>query len=172
MRMRFETLAATVLLAASWMSPAGASAQEVIFLIRHAEQTGPRHHSLDADPTLAEAGHRRAAALAKQLKDAGITAIYTSDAVRTQQTAEPTAKALGIQPKVVARQDVEGLVKRLRTEHPHDRVLVVNHALNIPAILKAFGHPGGITVAVDDYEPLLVIVPLPDGPPVVVMLRL
>ncbi len=170
--MRSGTLTAMIFLAVSGLAPGAAGAQQVILLIRHYEQTGPRDHSLHAEPTLTEVGHRRAAALANRLKDVGIKAIYTSDAVRTQQTAEPTVKALGIQPKVVGRQDIEGLVTRIRAEHPNDRVLVVNHALNIPAILKAFGHPGDITVAVDDYEPFLVIMPRPDGPPVVVMLRM
>lgn len=161
-----------VLITTCLTAPRFASGEQVIFLVRHAEQTGPRDHALDAEPTLTEAGHRRAAALAHRLKDVGIKAIYTSDTVRTRQTAEPSAKALGIEPKLVGRQDVEGLVKRIRTEHAADRVLVVNHALNIPAILKEFGYPGGITVAVDDYEPLIVIVPRSEGPPVVVMLRM
>lgn len=146
--------------------PVPAGAQPVIFLMRHAEQTS------DPEPVLTEAGHRRAAALARRLKEAGITAIYVTDAQRTRQTAEPTAKALGIVPRVVGRQEIEGLVARVRADHPQERVLIVNHALNIPSLLKAFGHPEGIRVALDDYEPLLVIVPRADGPPIVVFLRL
>jgi len=59
----------------------------------------------------------------------------------------------------------------VRTEPPGGRVLVVNHALNVPALLKAFGHPEGIPVAPNDYDPLFVIVPRGDGSPVVVFLR-
>jgi broad specificity phosphatase PhoE len=72
-----------------------APAQEAILLVRHAEQTAP------PDVVLTEAGHRRAATLALRLKDAGINAIFTTTAVRTQETAVPTARALGITPKVV-----------------------------------------------------------------------
>ena len=143
-----------------------ASAQEVVLLMRHAEQGPP------PDLVLVEAGHRRAAALAHRLKEAGITAIFATTASRTQQTAAPTANALKIEPKLVAMQDIEGLVARVRAEHPRDRVLIVNHALNIGAILRAFGHRETVDVPPTDYEPLFMIVPRPDGPPLVVMLRL
>ncbi len=142
-----------------------ALADPVIFLIRHAEQTP------DAEPVLTEAGQRRAARLARQLKDAGIVAIYVTDATRTKETAAPVAQALGLTPRVVGRQDIEGLVARVRAEHPQGRVLIVNHALNVAGILRAFGHPEGIPVAMKDYEPLLVVLPRPDGPPTVIFLR-
>ena len=148
------------------LGPAPAAlGQPVIFLIRHAEQTP------DQEPVLTEAGQRRAARLARQLKDAGISAIYVTDAVRTRETAAPVAQALGITPRVVGRQGIEGLAARVRAEHPQGRVLIVNHALNIAGLLRAFGHPEGVPVAVNDYEPLLVIVPRPDGPPTVIFLR-
>jgi phosphohistidine phosphatase SixA len=158
------TLATLALLTLGASIPA-ADAQ-VIFLVRHAEQ------SPDAEPVLTEAGRRRAAALAHRLKEAGITAIYATDAVRTRQTAEPAVRALGIELRVVPRGDIEGLAARLRTHDRQDRVLVVNHALNIQPLLRALGHPDGVRVAVNDYEPLLLIVLRPDGPPLVVFLRL
>ena len=163
--MGLPAIVGAVLFAVAIAMPLAAEAQQAIFLLRHAEQTP------ETEPVLTEAGRRRAAALARRLKDAGISAIYVTDAVRTRQTAEPTAKALGIEPRIVARQDIEGLAARLRREHSQDRVLVVNHALNIAALLRALGHPEGVPVAVDDYEPLFVIVPRPGGPPVVIYLR-
>lgn len=143
-----------------------ARAQEAILVVRHAEQTAP------PDVVLTEAGHRRAAALALRLKDSGITAIFTTNATRTQETAMPTAKALGITPRSVPQQDVEGLVRRITTEHRRDRVLVVNHSLNLPAILRALGHRDPPAVAIDEYDALFVIVPRTDGPPTVLKLRL
>lgn len=49
---------------------------------------------------------------------------------------------------------------------------IVNHALDVPGLLKAFGHPEGVPAARDDFEPCFVIVPRPAGPPLVVFLRL
>lgn len=150
--------------------PATAAAQQVVFLIRHAEPMWVAGQA-DPDPPLAEAGHRRATMLAHRLKEAGISAIYVTDTQRTRQTAEPTAKALGLEPRVVGRQEIESLVARVRSEQPQGRVLVVNHGLNVPGLLKAFGYPDGIRVGRDDFEPLFVIIPRPEGPPLIVFLR-
>jgi len=143
-----------------------AAAQEAILLVRHAEQTPP------PDVVLTEAGHRRAAALAHRLKDSGITAIFTTNATRTQETAGPIAKALGLTPKLVEPRDVEGLVRRVTTEHKHDRVLIVNHSLNLPEILRALGYQDPPMIGVNEYDVLFVIVPRTDGPPTVLRLRL
>jgi phosphohistidine phosphatase SixA len=152
-------------------APAIAGAQQLVFLMRHGELLRAASQ-VDPDPPLAEAGHRRAGILAARLKEAGISAIYVTDTQRARQAAEPTAKALGLEPRVVGRQEIESLVARVRAEQPQGRVLIMNHALNVPGLLKAFGHPDGIRVALDDFEPFFVIVPRPEGPPLVVFLRL
>lgn len=151
--------------------PATAAAQQMVFLMRHAEPMWAAGQAAP-DPPLAEAGHRRAQMLASRLKEAAISAIYVTDTQRTRQTAEPTAKALGLEPRVVGRQEIESLVARVRSEQPQGRVLIVSHALNVPGLLKAFGHPDGIRVAGDDFEPFFVIIPRPEGPPLIVFLRL
>jgi 2,3-bisphosphoglycerate-dependent phosphoglycerate mutase len=76
-----------------------------IFLVRHAETTSVASDSLSA------AGERRAACLAKTLKEAGIKQIFVSDAKRTQQTAAPLAKALGVTPTVVPGNDPNALIR-------------------------------------------------------------
>ena len=147
-------------------APFAAVAQQAVFLVRHAEQSvGVK------DPPLTEAGERRATALATVLRDAGINVIYISERGRTIQTAEPLAKALNVEIKTMPRRDIHGLVGRLRTQHAHDRVLVVSHSLTVPALLKALGHPGEVTIARDEYDSLFVIVPKNDGGPVVLRLR-
>src|SRR5512143_3998842 len=69
----------------------------VVLLVRHAEKAAqPRQ-----DPPLAKAGAARARALAMVARDAGVTAIITTQFERTRKTAEPTATALQITPEVV-----------------------------------------------------------------------
>jgi len=58
------------------------------------------------------------------LKDAHLSAIYTSEAQRTTQTAEPLAKALQIRMTPIPRRDLGNLMARLRTQHAQDRVLI------------------------------------------------
>ncbi len=145
-----------------------AEAQQAIFLVRHAEQAPEVE-----EPPLTEVGQRRAKALAAMLKDAGINAIYTNPRLRSIQTAEPLAKALAIESKVLPgrRDDIEGLIRRLRTHQPRDRVLVVTGSLTVPHILRALGHPLEVTIPPYEYDNLFVIFPRDQGEPVVLRLR-
>lgn len=147
--------------------PLAIEAQQVIFLARHAEQAPEVE-----EPPLTEKGQQRARTLAAILKDAGINVIYTNPRLRSIQTAEPLAKTLNVESKVlpVRLDDVEGLIRALRT-HPRDRVLIVTGSLNIPHILKALGHPVEVTIPPFEYDNLFVIFPKTDAHPVVLRLR-
>jgi broad specificity phosphatase PhoE len=142
-------------------------AQQAIFLVRHTEQAGPG----STDPPLTEAGRQRAKRLAGVLKDAGIDVIFVSTRKRAVETGEPVAKALGLKTKVHPRKDYTGLVNRLRTEHMHDRVLVVSHSRHLPRLLKALGHPLKVKIAPLEYDNLFVIVPKSGGELSVLQLR-
>ncbi len=143
-----------------------AHAQRAIFLIRHADRL-----DTSQDSPLSKAGEARAQALAGLLKDAGITAIYTSEYQRTIKTAEPLAAALRVTPVSLPATDREGLLRRLRSEHRSDIVLVVGHDRSVPDLLKGLGHPSEIGIAPDEYTNLFVVVPKGTGPPVVLRLR-
>ena len=143
-----------------------ADAQQAIFLVRHAEQSADVE-----DPPLTETGHRRAKALARMLKGAGVNVIYGSELKRTIQTAEPLAKELNVQIKTMSRRDIDGLINRLRTEHANDRVLIVSHAFTVPRLLKALGYPVEITVGHSEYDNLFIVIPRADGQPTVVHFR-
>jgi len=146
--------------------PLAVEAQQVIFLARHAEQAPEVE-----EPPLTEKGQQRARTLAAILKDAGINVIYTNPRLRSIQTAEPLAKMLKVESKVLPmRDDVEGLIHVLR-KHSQDRVLIVTGSLNIPHVLKALGHPLEITVPPTEYDNLFVIFPKTDARPVVLRLR-
>ncbi len=143
-----------------------AEAQQAIFLVRHAEQ------SLEGeDPPLAEAGRRRATALATTLKDAAITVIYESGIRRTMETAKPIADILNVEIKTYPRGDIGGFIGRLRSEHAQNRVLIVSQSLRISRWLKALGHSADITIAPTEYDNLFVIIPKGDGGPLVLRLR-
>lgn len=108
-----------------------------VLLVRHAEKA-----SNAADATLSDVGKERAERLARMLADAGISAIYTTEVQRTQQTAAPLAKRLKIEPTVIAAKDVDGLVKKLQTLADGAVVLVVGHSNTLPAIMaKLLGKP-------------------------------
>src|SRR5438045_946173 len=86
-----------------------ATAQSTVFIVRHAEKA-----DASKDTDLSDAGRARAEALAKLLKDANITAIYTTEFKRTQQTAAPLAKDLGLTVTTLPADDSTALTAKVR----------------------------------------------------------
>jgi phosphohistidine phosphatase SixA len=150
---RISLLLAGVLTAGA----APAAAQEVIYVVRHAERTGGAQPT--AESALTDAGHARAGALARHLDQAGITAIYVSETVRARDTAAPLAERLGLAPREASARAVEELIARVRREEPAGRVLIVGHSNTLPLILRALGHLDPVVIGDDDYDDLFIVVP-------------
>ena len=149
---------AAVLAAGVPIFPFPSYSQDAIVIVRHSDPPPMlRIDEIRDDTPLSESGRQRATMLAGRLKDSGISAIYATEALRTVQTAEPLAKALGIQIRVHPGDDVEGLIKRLRSDHQGQRVLVVGHWGTIPEILKALGHPQDVAIERSAYDNLFVV---------------
>jgi len=164
MKKTFVTLVSLAVLITTLFSVA--YAQRAVFLVRHADRMDDSE-----DTPLSKAGKARAQLLARLLKDAGLTAIYTSHFQRTIKTAEPLATSLQINPVSIPIGDNAGLFKRIRTENRDDTVLIVGHDSTIPGLLKLFGHPVDITIAATEYDNLFVLVPKDSGPPMVLRIR-
>jgi broad specificity phosphatase PhoE len=128
-----------------------ATAQPTIFIVRHAEKA-----DASKDPDLSEAGRGRAEALAKVLRDANIAAIYATEFKRTQETAAPLAKALGIRITTVPAKDSATLIAKLRSSNGN--ALVVGHGDTIPDLIKALGISEAINIWQNDYDNLFEIV--------------
>jgi 2,3-bisphosphoglycerate-dependent phosphoglycerate mutase len=126
-------------------------AQSTIFIVRHAEKA----ESAGNDPDLSDLGRTRADALAKMLKDTGITAIYATEFKRTQQTAAPLAKALQLEATIIPAKETSTLISKLRDSHGN--VLVVGHGNTIPDLIKAFGIAAPISITENDYDNLFVL---------------
>lgn len=65
------------------------AAPATLFIVRHAEKSAP-----NGDLPLSAEGRSRAALLASMVRDAGISRIYTTEMVRTRETAEPLERQL------------------------------------------------------------------------------
>ena len=131
-------------------------ASPTVFLVRHAEKAQSGDNK---DPELSEIGRARAKSLATMLIDAGITAIYATEFKRTQQTAEPFARALGLKTTIVPAKEAGALVATLK-EAPGN-ALIIGHSNTIPEILKALGVTTPQLVDETDYDNLFVLVPGP-----------
>lgn len=115
--------------------PGAEESATTFVIVRHAEKATD-----DArDPSLSQAGHARAQALARLLSDVPIRAAYATQYRRTQQTAAPTASAHGIQVSTHdAALPAAQLATQLREAHAQgSTVLVVGHSNTVPDIAAA-----------------------------------
>ena len=128
-----------------------AFSQSTVFIVRHAEKA---NDSKDAE--LSEAGRARAEALANMLRDSKNSAIYTTEFKRTQQTAAPLAKALGLTVTMLPAENQAALVAKLRASAANS--LVVGHGNTIPDIIKALGITEPVHIPDSDYDNLFVVV--------------
>lgn len=144
---------------------AAVTAQEVVFLVRHAE----RLDSSDDSPLSAE-GRERAARLAQMLRDAHITAIYVTQFQRTAQTAQPLADLLKLPLMKMPAADPRALVTRLRGSDAHTRALVVSHSDRLPSLLRDLGGTE-VSIPAAEYDDLFVVVP-GDRPSTSIVMRL
>jgi broad specificity phosphatase PhoE len=160
----FVLAAALALLGAGVSSGGGqapAPATTTVILVRHAEKASMPA----ADPPLTSAGEARARALLAAVRDAGVSAIITTQFARTKSTAAPAAAALGISPEVVMAggathvQDVAAAVRR----HAGQTVLVVGHSNTIPAIIAALGAPQPPPICDEEYDNLYIVTIPPAG---------
>ena len=136
----------------------------VVLLVRHAEKAAQPPQ----DPPLSEAGSARAQALVAVARDAGVTAIITTQFERTRKTAEPTAAALHITPEVVdagpAAQHAKAVAEQV-LKHAGGTVLVVGHSNTVPAIVGALGAPRPRDLCDSEYDQVFVVVIGDAGPP-------
>lgn len=141
------------------VQPSLDSGQGVVFLVRHAERADAGMAAAKmagADPELSDAGKARAASLAALLKDAKITAIFTTEYKRTRDTAQPLAAATGIASTAVVSKDATSLIDKVKASAGN--VLVVGHSNTLPEIIKALGIGEPVSIAEDQFDNLFVVV--------------
>ena len=153
----FTRALSALLLAAGLAAPVAAQ-PPTVFLVRHAERadsTPGTSPAMAADPDLSEAGRARAESLAVALKDANITAIYVTEFKRTQQTAAPLAKVLGLTVKIVTSKSTPELLKQLQASKGN--VLVVGHSNSVPDVIKGLGVTAPVTIGDNEFDNMFLV---------------
>lgn len=133
-RRGFLLLVVTAILAAC--QPPQPEAETTYYLVRHAEKTTEK-----PDPGLTAAGQQRAQDLAVRLKDVKLTKIYSSDYIRTRDTAAPIAAVQGLEVMLYDPRDLEEFSKQLLGERGH--ILVVGHSNTTPELSALLGGEAG-----------------------------
>lgn len=150
MKSKSINLVVLTLLAVCLSAAAHAQDSGTVFLVRHAEKL-----STARDAVLSPQGHKRADCLARTLGDAGIQVIFATGLVRTQETAKPLSKKLGIKATTVEYKDIQGLVEKLRAI-PDKTVLVVAHSDTLPGIIEKLGAGKVDPIKEDEFDQLFV----------------
>ena len=121
----------------------------VVILVRHAER-----QSTGADPSLTAAGKRRASLLATMFANSGVTAIFTSNAARTKQTAAPLAAKVGVAPRQI---DDNTAAARAQILAGGACVVVVGHSNTVPEFIEALGGPADVVIDDDEFDRMFVL---------------
>jgi len=127
-----------------------------IYLVRHAEKAAE-----GKDPELTPQGQARAQQLAAILRRAGITAIFSTPTVRTQQTAAPLAQRTGLAVQLYDPRTPKALVEKVRALT--GAVVVVGHSNTLPELVKLFGGAPGADILDDEFDRLYLLLPGADG---------
>ena len=128
-----------------------------LVLVRHADTAAL------PDRPLSAAGLKRAQDLTAALRNAGVTAIITTQLRRTRETAQPLAAALGLVPEVInvgeralvanpapgaqfPSEVVQARAEYIKILEPAIRrlsgvVLVVGHDWSVPGVIASLGGP-------------------------------
>jgi len=117
-------------------SPQATYYEATYYLVRHAEKTLEKD-----DPGLTPAGHKRAQDLSQRLANIPLSKIFSSDYIRTRDTAAPVAKTKQLAVQIYDPRDLEGFAKSLLTQDGH--ILVVGHSNTTPQLSEFLGGQAG-----------------------------
>jgi phosphohistidine phosphatase SixA len=128
MRRYFRLFAGIVCLFVLVVASFPALAADTIYLVRHAEKVADGSR----DPALSVEGIARASHMAEMLADENIVAVFSSDFVRTRETARPLAERLGLDIQIYSPYpaDAEAFAAQLRALNGN--MLVVGHSNTTP----------------------------------------
>ncbi len=130
-----------------------------IIVIRHADK---KDNTSDAE--LSDLGKARAGDLATVLTNAGITKVFVSDKIRTQQTAERLIEVIGKEKFFpILKRDMDGpeVINCVKTNvNDGDIVLIVFHhdPKKLPVLLEGLGDSGQ-RIADDCFDKMYVFFP-------------
>lgn len=134
--------------------PVAAPDLTTVILVRHAEKAA----STAEDPPLSAAGVARAAELARVLGGVPIDAIYTTQFIRTRDTAAPLARALGVEPVAITagKSYAADLAKTIREKHRGQTILVVGHSNSTSSLLRELGVENPPRIEEAQYDDLFI----------------
>lgn len=125
------------------------SCKSTFYVVRHGEKVDN-----SANPQLSGLGKERAENLKKELFDKGISAIYSTNYLRTKNTAQPLADARGILTQIYAASPADSMrvfiekLKQLKGKN----VLVVGHSNTTKYVVNGLFERDTLTNDIPDND--------------------
>jgi len=116
-----------------------------------------------SDPALTPQGQARAKTLAKILRKRNINYVYSSNYIRTRDTAAPSAKMAGVEIEIYDPRNLAALAEIIRGQS--GRYLVVGHSNTIRETVTALGgnYTGSPVNEKSEYDRLYELLLRTDG---------
>lgn len=118
---------------------------KTIYIVRHAEK-----QLVGNDPELAYVGGVRALKLSQILEKEDIKHVFSTDYVRTRNTARPTADQAGVEIEIYDPKNHDALVEELRKREGN--ILVVGHSNTVSQVANYFVGDGEKFADLTDLE--------------------
>jgi broad specificity phosphatase PhoE len=138
--------------------------ETVLIFTRHAE----KEKGDDTDPSLNEAGRKRAIKLMILLKQYdSINGIYSTDYNRTRETAQPVAKHFELPVTIYNPKELDNFKDELLEQHRSETVLIVGHSNTTPHLINlVMGEKRLEQFDENDHSNLYIIKIVEDGSPI------
>lgn len=124
-----------------------------VYLVRHAE----KELNQGKDPNLTKAGEKRAKALVSQLKSVPISAIFSSNYKRTQQTAAPLAEDRKLSVKSYNPFTSKEIAAHIKAAQGAEHILVVGHSNTLEKTISALGGAKIAPISDSDYTNFFIL---------------
>ncbi|HEX5794121.1 MAG TPA: phosphoglycerate mutase family protein [Rheinheimera sp.] len=118
-----------------------------IYLVRHAEK-----RQVGVDPALTACGLARANALAADLAEVKLAAVFATPYQRTQQTAAAVAHSQQLKVSLYDPRDTEALLQQLNQQN--QPVLIVGHSNTVPQLVTQLSGIAMAPLTEQDFDML------------------
>jgi len=146
-----------VLITAFFSLAVGAAADSTLYLVRHAEKESDGTR----DPSLTAQGQVRALEIANLLGNEKLLKVFSTDYKRTQETAVPTAKRMGVNVTPYDPRALAAFAETLKTAD--ETVLVVGHSNTTPYLASLLSGKEFPALEEHQYDHMYVILLADDG---------
>lgn len=131
---------------------AGCQTSNEIYIVRHAEKAAEPAN----DPVLTTEGKQRAETLKELLKNKNIKAVFSTQRVRTSETAAPISRLISVPVQYYGSDTLSQFLQNIILSKRN--TLIVGHSNTSVTMVKSLQLPHVVTfIAEDDYDNMFII---------------